>query len=174
MTTTELTMGELLAEYPWARRALFQRFHIGGCASCGFSETETLSEVCSRNGEISPDDVLSAVREAHAADEALMFDPVALKESAAAHQIIDIRTREEFNAVHIPGSLHFDQALMGHIMTDWPKDRSIVVVDHDGHRSLDAAAYLLGHGFTEVHCLRGGIDAYSQFADTSLPRYTLE
>ncbi|GAB4166360.1 MAG: hypothetical protein Fur0032_03700 [Terrimicrobiaceae bacterium] len=174
MTAAELTMGELLAEYPWARRALFQRFHIGGCASCGFSDSETLAEVCSRNGEVSPEELLVAVREAHAADEALMLDPLALRASAESYHLVDIRTREEFDAVHIPDSLHFDQELMNEIMTSWPKDRPIVIVDHDGHRSLDAAAYFLGHGFSNVRCLRGGIDAYSLHADPTLPRYTLE
>jgi len=72
---SEMTMRELLEAYPWARRALFQKFHIGGCASCGFAEEETLADVCARNDNLSPEDVLAAVREAHAADEAFMINP---------------------------------------------------------------------------------------------------
>ena len=34
--------------FPGARRALFARYHIGGCQSCGFSPGETLAEVCAR------------------------------------------------------------------------------------------------------------------------------
>lgn len=138
MTTQDVTMGELLEQYPWARRALFSKFHIGGCASCGFADEESLSEVCGRNGGLSPDEVLEAVREAHAADEAMMQEPG----DFGSAQLVDIRTSEEFEAVHIPGSLHFSQDLMNEIMNSWPRDKHIVIVDHTGNRSLDAAAYL--------------------------------
>jgi mono/diheme cytochrome c family protein len=43
-----------------------------------------------------------------------------------------------------------------------------------GDRSLDACAYLVGHGFKNARALRGGIDAYAKEADPSLPRYQLE
>ena len=172
----EMTMGQLLEQFPWARRALFQKFHIGGCASCGFSESESLSEVCERTGGVAPSEVLAAVRESHAEDEATMVSPVEAKrrieqESCPA---LDIRTMEEFEAVHIPGSRHFDQEMMAEIMASWPKDRAFLIVDHTGDRSLDAASYFAGHGFSEVRCVRGGIDAFSAEADSSLPRYTLE
>jgi len=175
MQTTEIfTMGDLLIQYPWAKRALFQKFHIGGCASCGFDDKETLAEVCARNGDVTPDEVLEAVRMAHEEDEAMMIDPLALKEQSSHFALVDIRTKEEFEAVHIPTSLHFSQTLMSEIMSTWPKDRQIVIIDHHGERGLDAASYLAGHGFSCVRCLRGGIDAYSDLADASLPRYALE
>jgi rhodanese-related sulfurtransferase len=173
-TTENLTMGELLVQYPWAKRALFQRFHIGGCASCGFGDDETLAEVCARNGGVTPEEVLEAVRMAHEQDEAMMVDPLTLKEQSGKFALVDIRTKEEFQAVRIPESVHFSQTLMSEIMSSWPKDRQIVMIDHRGERSLDAASYLVGHGFCSVRCLRGGIDAYSDLADPSLPRYSLE
>ena len=33
---SESTMGEVLDVYPGARRALFKKYHIGGCSGCGF------------------------------------------------------------------------------------------------------------------------------------------
>ncbi len=173
-TTETFTMGDLLAQYPWAKRALFQKFHIGGCASCGFGDEETLAEVCARNGGVTPHEVMEAVRLAHEQDEAMMIDPLTLKEQTANFVLVDIRTKEEFEAVHIPNSLHFSQTLMSEIMSSWSKDRKIVIIDHHGERGLDAASYLVGHGFASVRCLRGGIDAYSDLADPSLPRYSLE
>ena len=173
---SEISMRELLEAYPWARRALFQKFHIGGCASCGFGEDELLAEVCARNGGLSPEEVLAAVQDAHAADEAFMMDPdeVRAAKETAAITLIDIRSADEFQAVNIPGSLHFTQDLMQEIMNTWPRERAFVVVDHTGDRSLDAVSYFAGHGFSNVRCLRGGIDAYSRDADSTLPRYTLE
>ncbi len=32
-----ITMRELLEQFPGAQRALFRKYHIGGCSSCGFS-----------------------------------------------------------------------------------------------------------------------------------------
>ena len=89
-------------------------------------------------------------------------------------EILDIRTREEYEAVHLEGAKLLDQALMQEMVATRPKDRLLVIVDHKGSRSLDAAAYFAGHGFTNIKCLRGGIDAWSAEIDTTLPRYTLE
>ncbi len=52
-----------------------------------------------------------------------------------------------------------------------PAGTLIVVYCHHGIRSLSGAA-LLGHlGFENVASLRGGIDAWSQYVDASVPRY---
>ena len=40
-------------------------------------------------------------------------------------------------------------------------------------RSLDAAVYFLGHGFTNVRSMEGGIDAWSREVDASVPRYRM-
>lgn len=174
--TAEMTMKELLEAYPSAQRALFRQYHIGGCASCGFAPEETLAGVCARNGNLDPGEVLETVRSAHAQDEKLMISPseAASRAKAGEAHLVDIRTKEEFEAVHIEGALHFDQALMQEIQGAWPKDRAMIMVDHLGLRALDAAAYFAGHGFTDVKVLRGGIDAWSAEVDSSLPRYTIE
>ena len=39
-------MREVLEIFPGAQRALFRRYHIGGCSSCGFSPDETLAQLC--------------------------------------------------------------------------------------------------------------------------------
>ena len=89
-------------------------------------------------------------------------------------EILDIRTREEHEAVRIEGTRFLDQVSMQEVLATKPKDDLLVILDHDGSRSLDAAAYFAGHGFRNVKCLRGGIDAWSVHVDPSLPRYTLE
>lgn len=174
--TTDVTMADVLAVHPGAQRALFRAYHIGGCASCGFRPDETLADVCARNGGLDPDEVLASVRRAAEEDEAMMVSPTEARAAldAGRAEAIDIRTREEFEAVHIAGTRRFDQALMQEILGQWQKDRAIIVVDHTGLRSLDAAAYLAGHGFQDVKCLRGGIDAWSVEVDPTLPRYTLD
>ena len=38
-------MQQVLEIFPGAQRALFRRYHIGGCSSCGFQPTETLEQL---------------------------------------------------------------------------------------------------------------------------------
>lgn len=169
-------MQELLAAYPGAQRALFRNYHIGGCASCGFQPDEKLSGVCARNEGISMEEVLDKVRESHEQDEKVFISP---PEAAEAHasggaRFLDIRTREEHEAVKIAGSELFSQDLIQQMMDGCPKDTMLVIYDHTGTRSLDAAAYFSGHGFGNVRALKGGIDSWSQEVDSSLPRYSVE
>ena len=53
-----------------------------------------------------------------------------------------------------------------------PHDRDIVVLCHHGMRSLQVANYLIQSGeFADVVNLQGGIDAWSQQVDRSVPLY---
>lgn len=173
--TPDLTMEELLEIYPGARRTLFRAHHIGGCSSCGFSPTETLAQICARNGGLDPHSVLGEIRAGHEADEKLLIAPRELhaRLDDPALRLLDIRTREEFEAVSIRGSRLLGQEILQEAM-NWPKETELVLIDHTGTRVLDAAAYFAGHGFTRVKGLRGGIDAYAEEADPSLSRYTTE
>jgi len=170
-------MEVLLREYPGARRALFRRYHIGGCSSCGFAAEETLAQVCERNQGLAVEEVAAHIMESHASDLQMQFSPAeaqaALAEAPGA-RLLDIRTREEFDAVHVPGALFFTQELMQEAMGGWSREGLLVLIDHTGTRSMDAAAYFAGHGFVNVRAVRGGIDAWSEQVDPSLPRYELE
>ena len=172
----QTTMRELLEQCPGAQRALFRHYHIGGCASCGFQPEETLEGVCLRNDGIDPSEAISRILESHEADERVFISPVEAEEAMrnAGASLLDIRTREEFEAVHIPGSQLMGQDFLQDVMGTWAKDAWIIIVDHTGNRSLDAAAYFTGHAFTNIRALRGGIDAWSCEVDPTLPRYTTE
>jgi rhodanese-related sulfurtransferase len=63
---------------------------------------------------------------------------------------------------------------MQEMLSQLPPEDLLVIYDHQGARSLDAAAYFQGQGFENVKSLRGGIDAWSREVDASLPRYHLE
>ncbi len=172
-------MHDLLAHYPGAKRTLFRRYHLGGCSSCGFDLEETLEQLCERNGGLNPNQVLIEIEEGHREDEEMLIDPLILREklqdtTLSELHLLDLRTREEFEAVHVPTSQLLTQELMQQAMSHWPKNELLVLIDHLGERTLDAAAYFAGHGFTNVKALRGGIDAYAEKADHSLPRYTIE
>jgi rhodanese-related sulfurtransferase len=178
MTTAidpNLTMGELLAAFPSARRALFKAYHIGGCASCGFRPEETLAQVCARNENLPVEEVIEKIAESEEVDRRMLLSaPEAaelVREGKA--RLVDIRTREEFEAVHIEGATFFTQELMREL-SGWDRETLVIFVDHRGARSLDAASYFTGHGVENVRALRGGIDAWSCEVDPALPRYELE
>jgi len=173
-----ITMRELLEQLPGAQRALFRKYHIGGCASCGFRPDETLAGVCERNENLPVADVIDYLLASHEEDKKMLMEPLALAElraqEGAGFKLVDIRTREEFDAAKIEDSILFTQELMQEILGTWDRNALLVLIDHQGKRSLDAAAFFAGHGFTEVKALRGGIDAWSAEADSSVPRYELE
>ena len=175
-----LPMHDLLVAYPGAQRALFRKYHVGGCSSCGFAPTETLAQICSRNPHMDLPEVTTFLQTSQEEDRAMQITPGELHAALQDGQptplhLLDIRTREEFDAVHLDGAQHFSQELMNTILMQWPRDTGLIaLVDHQGARSLDAAAYFAGHGFTNVRALLGGIDAWSQQVDPGIARYTLE
>lgn len=177
LLTPETTLAEVLKGYPGAQRALFARYHIGGCSSCAFSPTETLSQLCARNDNIPVAEVIAHIQESHEGDASLLISPadlVALRAASPETKLLDARTREEHEAVNIPGSILMTQEVVQEAFGTWDKKAPLVLYDHTGSRSLDAVAYFIGHGFTDAKCLAGGIDAYSQQVDKSLPRYRVE
>ena len=172
-----ITMRELLVQFPGAQRALFRKYHIGGCSSCGFSPDETLAGVCARNENLDVEEVAEHIITSHDADLAMQIEPRELSERVSRGEkiyLLDVRTREEFDAVKLPGSHLFTQELMQEILSNESRTGLFVVYDHTGARSMDAAAYFQGHGFENVKSLRGGIDAWSAEVDPKLSRYHLE
>ena len=180
MTTNSISpespLSAVLEAFPGAQRALFRRYHIGGCSSCGFAPTETLAQVCTRNGNLDVAEVLSHIETSHEQDVKIFIGPKELAEwrkQEPSLRLVDVRSREEFEAVHIEGSVLLSQDEMRKIMSDGSNARPLVVVDHQGKNALDAAAYFMGHGLQNVRCLRGGIDAWAQEVETTMRRYKL-
>jgi len=51
------------------------------------------------------------------------------------------------------------------------REQPIIVHCHSGKRSAQAARLLQQHGFAKVYNLEGGIDAWSEQIDPSVPQY---
>lgn len=174
-----MTMAQVLEARPGAQRALFARYHLGGCRSCAFRPEETLEELCARSGGLPLTEVLAHIEESHRRDRERQLSPAELQQQLEAQpaglRLLDLRTREEFEDAPLPGGRLFTRDLLQEILQTWPRETRIVVFDHTGSSSsLDAAAYLEGQGFTHSRALRGGIDAYSLEADPAIPRYRVE
>jgi rhodanese-related sulfurtransferase len=169
-------MSAVLENFPGAQRALFRRYHIGGCSSCGFSPDETLAQVCARNGNLDVAEVLAHIQSSHEQDAEVLISPAELAGLLQRDQsvkLVDVRSREEFEAVNIAGSVLLSQDVMRELMASGSNTNPIVVIDHAGKNGLDAAAYFMGHGLQNVRCLRGGIDAWAQEVDAKMRRYRI-
>lgn len=175
--TPRSTMQEVLATYPGARRALFRKYHIGGCSSCGFTPTETLEQLSARNGNLNTEEVITHIQASHESDKHLEVTPLDVVERRTRGErvrLFDLRTREEWDAVHLESAEFVTQELIQRLMGQDGREGLLVFYDHAGASSIDAAAYFAGHGFTNARFLRGGIDAWSQEVDAKIPRYKLE
>jgi rhodanese-related sulfurtransferase len=174
--TPSSTMRVVLEAYPGAQRALFRRYHIGGCSSCAFQPDETLDQVCRRNGDLPVDEVLAHIQSSHEQDAQIWIEPKRLAEwceQDPSVRLVDVRSREEFEAVHLDGSVLLSQPIMREILAEGTNSRPLVIVDHQGKQALDAAAYFMGHGLQNVRCLRGGLDAWAQEVEPKMRRYRM-
>ena len=59
--TKRSTMQEVLEAYPSAQRALFRRYHIGGCHSCGYEPDHILEEVAHRHNITDLEEVVAFI-----------------------------------------------------------------------------------------------------------------
>ena len=87
--------------------------------------------------------------------------------------LIDVRETTEWNIVHINGALHLPkQSILNDGLPDnIAKDADIVVYCKSGIRSRDTLLALQHQGFHNVKNLHGGIIAWINDVDTSLPTY---
>ena len=138
-------------------------------------------ESAARAGGLTIDAVDSGGRKALAVDNpnAPKGEPVnqlsvqelrALMDSGAELHLFDVRTAEEQRKARIAGATLVDARVAAEI-EKLPRDARIVFHCHHGGRSQAAAEHFAALGFSNVHNLAGGIDAWSREVDPSIPRY---
>lgn len=96
-----------------------------------------------------------------------------LDEGAAKSQplrLYDTRTLDEWTTARIPGAILVNEGVRSEIAA-LPKDTPLYFHCHHGGRSQAAAESWLKQGFKTVYNVEGGIDAWSQLVDTTVPRY---
>lgn len=159
----EMTMEEIMGAVPSAQRALFQRYHIGGCSSCGFQPDDTLAQVCKDHNILDVNEVVTYILQAQQLDDRIQVEPSDVKQWLASGEeltFIDVRMPEEVAATPLAEAEPLDYDNSDRYMC-LPKERKIIFACADGGRALDVAAYFIGHGFSNVWTLRGGVAAWS-------------
>ena len=102
------------------------------------------------------------------------IDPLALKRRRDHGEdifVLDVREPQEIEIAAFPGSVHIPMGDIPSRLSELDPDRETVVVCHHGVRSAQVAMYLARMGFERVLNLTGGIDAWSEEADPTTPRY---
>jgi len=168
------TMAEVLEAYPSAKRALFQRYHIGGCSSCGFSPEDSLTDVLANHNVMDVDGTIEYIKESQKVDDRMKITPTELDgiiKGGNGVKLLDVREPWEYDIAHIEGAQLLSRDLVQEVMQTWPKDTQIVLTCHRGMRSMDAASYFIGHGFSNVRSLEGGVDGWAAEVDKEMARY---
>ena len=87
--------------------------------------------------------------------------------------LLDCREQEEYNTAAIAGSMLIPMGQLGERLHEIEshRDQRIIVHCHHGVRSLHVVNALRGAGFDKSQSMAGGIDAWSQEVDQTVPRY---
>ncbi len=90
--------------------------------------------------------------------------------NGAPLHLIDVRTAWEFEIASVSGARLLDAAYRREVM-QLPRDTNLVFVCHRGIRSQYAAEEFYRMGFSSVFNFQGGIEAWSEIVDKTVPRH---
>ena len=85
--------------------------------------------------------------------------------------VIDVREEWELQLARIPDVVHVPMNQVPARIAELSPDAETIVMCHAGGRSLRVAHFLANQGFTNVANLTGGISAWSEEVDATVPRY---
>jgi rhodanese-related sulfurtransferase len=85
--------------------------------------------------------------------------------------LLDVREPWEFEKARIAGAQLVPMREVPSRLEELDQDRDVVAICHHGGRSQQVAMFLEKAGFTRMHNLVGGVDAWSRAVDPTVPLY---
>ncbi len=85
--------------------------------------------------------------------------------------LLDVREPWEFEICHIHSSLIMPMNSIPENISKLDALKPIVCICHHGVRSMHVALFLEQHGFSKVSNLTGGLHAWAQQVDDTMPTY---
>jgi len=82
--------------------------------------------------------------------------------AAGEVHLLDVRQDWEWRRGYVDGAIHVPLGMLPTMAWKLPRDRPLAVICEHGDRSLVAARFLLGRGFTGATSVRGGMAAWSR------------
>lgn len=86
-------------------------------------------------------------------------------------QVLDVREAWELEIARLDDARHIPMSEVPGRLDELDADAPLAVLCHSGGRSARVAAFLVERGFARVANVAGGIDAWSQEVDPTIPRY---
>ncbi len=139
------------------------------CAVCGSNATVTelidYEEFC---GVVSEE-----AQQAAAGSTITAQDLKELVDTGKPIYLVDVREPAEWEIVRIPGAtlVPKDEILRGDALASLPQDRQIVMYCKTGVRSAETLAAVKAAGFSDAVHVQGGVTAWVNQIDPSLPSY---
>jgi hydroxyacylglutathione hydrolase len=75
--------------------------------------------------------------------------------------VIDVRQAAEYEAGHVPGSVHIGAGELPGVLDELPRDRPIATICASGYRSSVAASMLRAAGFERVSSVTAGLPTWA-------------
>lgn len=85
--------------------------------------------------------------------------------------LLDVREPWEFQTCHIDGALTMPMNTIPDKLSELDTEQPIVCICHHGMRSMQIAVFLEQNGFTQISNLIGGVHAWAQQVDSTMPTY---
>ena len=85
--------------------------------------------------------------------------------------LLDVRDNWEWERAHLEGAIHIPLEELGKHSDELDRQQEIVAYCHVGERSIDACLLLWEAGFRKIRSMTGGIEAWSELVDPTVPRY---
>lgn len=167
------TMKEVEVKFPFARALLHSKFHVGGCASCGYEQDETIEQVANKHSKDAHQMIMAlnlGIEDMQKA-EITCAEVTELKKRNAKILCLDVREEWEYEVAHLPNSVLLTEGNFTEMVEMSKNVETVVVVCHHGLRSMNAVLYLRENGIANARSLQGGIDSYSTQVDSTIPRY---
>jgi rhodanese-related sulfurtransferase len=85
--------------------------------------------------------------------------------------LLDVREPWEYEKARIAGAQLVPLREVAARLSEIDQDQDVVAICHHGGRSRQVALFLEKAGYSKVHNLAGGVDAWSRTIDPSVPLY---
>lgn len=95
----------------------------------------------------------------------------ARRDQGDAVYLLDVRNQNEWDFCRLDGATLMPMNEVPTRLAELDRDREIVVMCRSGGRSARVVAFLQQHGFTKLWNLEGGILAWADRIDPTVPKY---
>ena len=88
--------------------------------------------------------------------------------------LLDVREQWEYDLCHIPNSIHIPLSDITTRISELQKSGPIIIICHNGRRSLNIGLELITKGFDNVINLKGGVDQSADDIDNTMAKYGIK